>query len=95
MDSGKLRYAYRDFPSAGLHPYATKAAQAARCAGEQGKYWPMHDRLFANQKGPQAEKLPAHAEAIGLDVTSFVNASTRAAMLRPCRRMSSRLSRLA
>jgi protein-disulfide isomerase len=71
VESGKLRYAYRDFPSAGLHPYATKAAQAARCAGDQGKYWPMHDRLFANQQELQAEKLPEHAEAIGLDVKRF------------------------
>jgi protein-disulfide isomerase len=71
VDSGKMRYAFRDFPSAGLHPNATKAAQAARCAGDQGKYWQMHDRLFANQQELQAEKLPAHAEAIGLNVAKF------------------------
>lgn len=71
VDSGKVRYAFRDFPIASLHPNATKAAEAARCAGDQGKYWPMHDRLFANQQGLQTENLPAHAEAIGLNEAKF------------------------
>ncbi len=56
--AGKVRYAFRDFPLAAIHPLATKAAEAARCAGDQGKYWEMHDRLFARQDELQAEKLP-------------------------------------
>ena len=71
VDTGQVRYALRDFPLAGIHPLAAKAAEAARCAGEQGKYWEMHDRLFANQKELQAEKLPAQAQAIGLDESKF------------------------
>jgi len=71
VETGKLRYALRDFPLAGIHPLAAKAAEAARCAGEQGKYWEMHDRLFANQKELQVEKLPAQAQALGLDESKF------------------------
>jgi len=71
VDTGKLRYVFRDFPLTAIHPLAAKAAEAARCAGEQGKYWEMHDRLFANQKELQPEKLPAHAQAIGLDESKF------------------------
>jgi protein-disulfide isomerase len=58
-----------DFPLESLHRFAFKAAEAANCAGEQGKYWEMHDRIFANQK--DLEKWKEHAEAIGLDVPKF------------------------
>jgi protein-disulfide isomerase len=58
-----------DFPLESIHKFAFKAAEAARCAGEQGKFWEMHDRLFANQK--ELEPAKAHAEAIGLDVPKF------------------------
>ena len=71
VDTGKVRYAFRDFPLAQIHPLATKAAEAARCAGEQGKYWEMHDRLFANQDALEGEKLPEHAKAIGIDEPKF------------------------
>ncbi len=40
---GKVSYVFRDFPLEELHPDAFKAGEAARCAGEQGKYWEMHD----------------------------------------------------
>jgi protein-disulfide isomerase len=71
VQTGKLRYAFRDFPLTQIHPLAAKAAEAARCAGDQGKYWEMHDRLFANPGELQAEKLPVHARSIGLDEVSF------------------------
>jgi protein-disulfide isomerase len=58
-----------DFPLESIHRSAFKAAEAAHCAGEQGKYWEMHDRLFANQR--QLEPLIPHAQAIDLDVTAF------------------------
>ena len=70
VDTGKVRYALRDFPSAGLHPLAAKAAQAAR-AGEQGKYWQMHDQLFAHQQELQPEKFSEQAAAIHLNAESF------------------------
>lgn len=71
VDTGKVRFAFRDFPLVAIHQNAAKAAEAARCAGEQGKYWEMHDRLFANQKELQPEKLPEHAKAVGLDDGKF------------------------
>ena len=58
-----------DYPLESLHKFAFKAAEAARCAGDQGKYWEMHDRLFANQSTLEPAK--PHAEAIGLDVPTF------------------------
>lgn len=56
-------------PLESIHKLAFKAAQAARCAGEEGKFWEMHDRLFANQRA--IEPLKGHAEALGLDVGAF------------------------
>ncbi len=51
--------------------YAFKAAEAAQCAGEQGGYFEMHDRLFANQQALAAEQLPDHATALGLNAAKF------------------------
>lgn len=48
IDTGKVKYVVRDFPL-GFHPNAQKAAEAAECAGDQGRYWEMHDQLFSNQ----------------------------------------------
>ena len=56
-------------PLESIHKFAFKAAVAASCAGEEGKFWEMHDRLFANQKA--LEPWTAHAEAVGLDVAKF------------------------
>src|SRR6266849_1457871 len=49
VDTGKVKYVWRDYPL-DFHRNAEKAAEAARCAGEQGRFWEMHDRLFANQQ---------------------------------------------
>lgn len=56
-------------PLESIHKFAFKGAQAANCAGEQGKYWEMHGRLFENQKS--LEPWGPHAEAIGLDLAKF------------------------
>jgi protein-disulfide isomerase len=64
-----VKYVFMDFPLESIHKFAFKAAEAARCAGEQGKFWEMHDRLFANQTSLEPAK--PHAEAIGLDVAKF------------------------
>lgn len=48
INTGKVKYVYRDFPLK-IHKSAINAAMAADCAGEQGKYWEMHDKLFDNQ----------------------------------------------
>jgi len=70
VDTGKVKYVWRDYPLE-FHQNAEKAAEAAHCAGEQGKFWDMHDRLFANQQNIAAADLPKHAEALGLNVSLF------------------------
>jgi protein-disulfide isomerase len=69
--TGKIKYVFGDFPLEAIHPYAFKAAAAANCAGDEGKYWEMHDRLFANQAALKPEDLLKHGEAIGVDKTRF------------------------
>lgn len=69
--TGKLKYIVREFPIESIHPQAFKASEAALCAGEQLKYWDMHDRLFADQKALGLKDLPKHAAAVGLDVPKF------------------------
>ena len=71
IKTGKVRYVLREFPLESIHPQAVKAAEAAGCAGEQWKYWEMHDRLFANQNALTPAQLPGHAEAISLDAAKF------------------------
>ena len=75
VKTGKIRLAYVNFPLA-QHAYALPAAEAAMCAGVQGKFWEMHDALFANQV--KWEKLPAPApffdslaRASGVDVARW------------------------
>src|SRR5262249_55439966 len=46
---GKVKLAYRDFPLAPIHPHAEIAAEASRCALDQGKYWEMHDAMYSDQ----------------------------------------------
>ena len=69
--TGKLKYVFRDFPIESIHQNALLASSAANCAGEQNKYWEMHDRLFSNQNTLGAADMPAHAKALGLDETRF------------------------
>lgn len=71
VSTGKLKYVFRDYPIESIHPQAFKAAEAARCGGEQGKFWEMHDILFDNQKQLQRADLDAHAQKVGLDAAKF------------------------
>jgi protein-disulfide isomerase len=64
-------FAYRHFPMTTLHPHAETAAEAAEIAGEAGRFWPMHDRLFTNQDRLDLPHLVEHAAAVGLDVLKF------------------------
>jgi len=66
----KIRIVFKDFPLPN-HSNAPKAAEAAHCAGEQGKYWDMHDRLFANQQGLAVPSLKQTAAGLGLDAAKF------------------------
>jgi hypothetical protein len=50
VETGKVQFIYHDFPLRNVHPNAVKAGEVARCAGDQGKFWPMHDLLFSRQR---------------------------------------------
>src|SRR5882724_84695 len=64
----RLCFAFRNFPLVNAHPYAEHAAEAAEAAGEQGKFWEMHDFLFENQDALEDEDLAEYAAALDLDV---------------------------
>jgi protein-disulfide isomerase len=66
--TGKVKYVFKNFP-VDQHKLAFNAHQAAACAGDQGKYWEMHDRLFANPTALLA--LPEQATALGLAMPIF------------------------
>jgi protein-disulfide isomerase len=68
---GKIRVVYRDFPLVQIHPNAARAAEAAACANEQGKFWPMHDAMFEHQDKLAEADLKQSAAALGLDATAF------------------------
>ena len=67
---GKVRLVYRDYPLP-MHAKAPKAAEAAHCAADQGKYWEMHDKLFASGQKLEVSDLKAHAREVGLDGGKF------------------------
>ena len=71
VDTGKVRYVFRHFPIESIHPNAFAAARAAECARQQGKFWDMHTRLFANQQQLAETDLVGYAKAAGLDTTAF------------------------
>ncbi len=68
IETGKLIYVFRDFPIDAIHADALAAAEAVRCAGEQGKYWQMHDELFSHQDALDAKDIAKYGEAVGLNV---------------------------
>jgi protein-disulfide isomerase len=65
-----LQLVYRHYPLA-RHQNSFKAAEAVECAREQGKFWPLHDRLFAQQDKLAVADLKAHARAVGVDGAKF------------------------
>ena len=71
IDTGQLKYVFRNFPLAEIHRDAFKAAEAALCAGDQGKFWDMHHRLFANQAALGPAHAPLHAQSVGVDTPPF------------------------
>lgn len=69
----QLRFIFRHFPLATMHPHAERAAEAAEAAGAQGKFWRMHDMLFEHQDALDDQDLVAYAAAIGLDTARFAD----------------------
>jgi len=65
-----VKIVYKDFPLA-IHANAQKAAEASRCAAEQGKYWEYHDRMFSNQSTLAPDNLKKFAADLQMDTAQF------------------------
>ena len=72
VKTGKVLLAFREYPLP-IHPFAQKAAEAALCAGRQGKFWEFHDDLFANQQALDPVSLSARAAQLGLETGPFAS----------------------
>jgi protein-disulfide isomerase len=85
VDTGKILYAMRNLPLEQLHPDAFRAAAAAECAGDQGKYWQMHEKLFGNQQQLAAADITRYAKELGVEAGAFqkcMDADTHGAKVR-------------
>jgi protein-disulfide isomerase len=71
VNTGKVKYVFLDYPIAQLHPDAFLSHEAAACAGDQGKYWQMHDLLFTNSPAREVSQLTANAGMLGVDTKKF------------------------
>src|SRR5262245_7696554 len=69
--AGTVKLAYMDFPLREIHPRAQQAAEASRCAGEQGKFWEYHDALYADSSKLEQSDLINRARALRLDDRAF------------------------
>src|SRR5690606_25471968 len=69
--SGRIRYVFKDFPIDQLHPEAIQGHLAARCAGDQGKFWEMHGRMWGPAGSHTSAALEQHATDIGLSLETF------------------------
>lgn len=67
----KVRFVFRHFPRINVHPHAEAAAEVAEAAGEQNKFWEMHDTLFENYNRLDAEHLISYAAVLRLDLDRF------------------------
>jgi predicted DsbA family dithiol-disulfide isomerase len=67
----EVRIVFRQLPLAQIHPYAEGAAEAAVCADRQGKFWEMHDAMYADQSALTPDALKETAKRLGLDLDRF------------------------
>jgi len=81
----RLAFVFRHFPMSSVHPHASYAAQAAEAAAGQGKFWQMHDQLFANQKELASLDLTHLALTMGMEVYRFETALESEANVRRIR----------
>ena len=68
---GRVRFAFRHFPLAEIHPHALAAAAAAEAAARQGRFWDMHELLFRRQMALEDDDLRRYADELGLDAALF------------------------
>jgi protein-disulfide isomerase len=85
VQTGKVRLAYLNFPLSRIHPNAQAAAEAAMCAGVQGKFWELHGALFTSQPRWAEQKSPmavfdSLARAAGVDSKMWLNCMTTHSM---------------
>jgi protein-disulfide isomerase len=71
--AGEVRFVFRHFARDDVHPFSQRSAEAAEAAGAQGRFWEMHDFLFAHQHDLEFSDLVEHASALGLDVERFMS----------------------
>jgi protein-disulfide isomerase len=69
--AGRVCYVWRHFPLEEVHPHALQAALAAEAAAGQGKFWPMHDLLFDNQRHLKPQQLRGYAQQLELDLRRY------------------------
>jgi protein-disulfide isomerase len=72
----RLRFVFRHFPRSSIHPHASMAAEAAEAAGDQGKFWEMHQALFEHQKELGELDLGHLALTLGLEIYKFEHSRT-------------------
>ena len=70
VDTGKVRFVSRDLPLS-FHSNASRAAEAARCAGDQNRFWDMRDRLVANAEKLAPADIEGYARDLKLDMAAF------------------------
>lgn len=83
VDSGKVLFAFRHFPLESIHPFAFRAAEVATCAGQQGKFWQIHDALFGGHVKLDEAVIDQRAQAVDLNratLSSCLNSDTEAAI---------------
>ena len=67
----RMRFVFRNFPITTSHPHSEHAAEAAEAAAAQGRFWPMHDLLYENQRKLEDDDLHGYAAQLGLDLDAF------------------------
>lgn len=71
IDTGKVRFYSRDLPLDSLHPNATRAAQAARCAADQGQFWTLREIMSSNPGKLDMDSIVGYAAGLKMDVGTF------------------------
>jgi protein-disulfide isomerase len=71
IKTNKVQYVFKNYPIAQLHPASFKAHVAAACAGDQRRYWEMHDKLYTDQRNFTLERFTEHAGMLKLDLPAF------------------------
>jgi len=76
IDNGKVALFFMHFPLEQIHGSAIRASLVASCAGDQGKFWALHDVLFRDRAWVRNEVLPADARALGIDESALAKCTS-------------------